>query len=335
MLTKTQLFIDNLRHRDQYLHALRDRMRYFMDTASAYGPRVIDGAPEAVQLQSVDVPEVAAADLNIDVVTTAIRDKGCLIVRGFFSSHEVNTLRAYVDYAFALHNNDSRLGKYLRKRLDVSEVLRKTRSDVEEKRKVNPTYSDTLKTGRNLGQPFANNRSYLVAQTPIVSERILALYESRGLKALLAQYFGNDPCASIYKWVMRRSPPPDNAHDFHQDGAFMGDAIASLNTWVPLTDCGPGQGAHGLDIVPARLMRSFAKGTGILDWSITPQAVVDQFGEEAIVSPVFKRGDLFLFDHLLVHRTQSMPTHTEQRYALETWFFDSQNFPKNQIPLKW
>lgn len=335
MLTKTNLFVDNLRHRDHYLRTLRDRMRFYMDTPSANGSRVIDNSSEYQAPATYTVPEIAASDLAVEPLVNAMREHGCLLVRGFFNARQVEGLRAYIDYAFALHRSDTRLSRYLRKRLDLSEMSRKIKSDIEEKRKANPTYSDTVKASRNLGQPFAANGSYLVPQTPIVAERILQLYADRGLKSLLSEYFGNPPCASIYKWVMRRSGPPENPLDFHQDGAFMGDDIASLNTWVPLSDCGPGQGAHGLDLVPARLLQSYAKGSGLLDWSASAQRVQERFGDAGIVSPRFRAGDLLFFDHLLLHRSQHLPEFNEPRYALETWFFDSVNFPKNQIPLRW
>lgn len=335
MLTKTNLFVDNLRHRDHYLRTLRDRMRYFMDIPSANTTRVIDNLEEYPGVRPAEVPEIEAGDLTLAKLVEAMRDRGCLLVRGFFGPRQVAGLRAYIDYAFMLHGHDNRLTQYLRKRLDLSEVSRKMQSDIEQKRKENPTYSDTVRTSRNLGQPFAVSRSHLVAQTPIVAERMLQLYADRGLKDLLRQYFGNEPCASIYKWVMRRSGPPDNPLDFHQDGAFMGDDIASLNTWVPLSDCGPGQAAHGLDLVPTRLMHSYAKGTGVLEWSASADSVRERFGDEGIVAPVFRAGDLLFFDHLLLHRSQCLPSYEQPRYALETWFFDSVNFPKNQIPLKW
>ena len=115
----------------------------------------------------------------------------------------------------------------------------------------------------------------------------------------------------------------------------MGDEISSLNCWIPLTDCGAGYDVHGLDIVPVRIMESFKKGSGMLDWTISANAVVDQHTQQAIVTPAFKKGDMLFFDHLLVHRSQSIPNFSQQRYAIETWFFDSVNFPKNQMPIKW
>jgi len=115
----------------------------------------------------------------------------------------------------------------------------------------------------------------------------------------------------------------------------MGDDINSLNCWIPLSDCGTGYNLHGMDIVPVRLMKAFAKGSGALNWTISPRSVIDKYSEDSIVTPTFRAGDLFFFDHLLVHRTQCVPTAMSKRYAIETWFFDSVNFPKNQIPLKW
>ena len=110
---------------------------------------------------------------------------------------------------------------------------------------------------------------------------------------------------------------------------------SAVNCWIPLSDCGAGYDVHCMDIVPVRLMNTFEKGSGIMKWTISPKSVIDKYSEDAIVTPTFRAGDLFFFDHLLVHRTQWIPNASTMRYAIETWFFDSVNFPKNQIPLKW
>ena len=115
----------------------------------------------------------------------------------------------------------------------------------------------------------------------------------------------------------------------------MGEEIASLNCWIPLSNCGPGYDVHGLDIVPIRLMQKFRTGSGVMDWTVSAQAILDEYPEQVIKAPTFREGDLLFFDHLLLHRTQSLSTAELPRYAIETWFFDSVNFPKNQIPMSW
>jgi hypothetical protein len=336
MLKRLGLYCDNLLNRDKYLSRLNSRIHHFKDLDAVPSRRVIDDPADASVDYSISVPEIDAADLTIDALSKSVREHGCLIVRNFFNADDVETMRAFVDHSFAINSNpDSLLHKYLSKAPDLKSVLKKTRENIRERRKVNSTYSNTVVTGSQLNHAMGLNKSHLTAQTPIVTEKLLQLFEKKQLKPLLKDYFGNEPCVSVYKWVLRRSEPPANAIDFHQDGAFMGDEIASLNCWIPLSNCGTGFDVHGLDIVPIRLMNAFQKGSGVMDWTISINALVEEFTEKAIVTPTFRKGDLLFFDHLLVHRSQSIPHSSEPRYAIETWFFDSVNFPKNQIPVKW
>lgn len=336
MFNQLLLYCDNLLHRDKYLAGLNQRIEFFKDRQSARSARVIDDKADVAPADDFRIPEIRSSELTVDFVKKSIREKGCAIVRNFFDADEVNEMRAYVDHSFAVNDNNSRfLNKYLSKQIDLEEVLEKTKADIKEKQKDNPTYTNTVKLGKTLNQPLGKNKSYLTAQTPILTEKLLKLYEKKQLKALLRNYFDNEPCVSVYKWVLRRADPPQAPIDFHQDGAFMGDEIASLNCWIALSDCGTGYDVHGMDIVPIRHMNAFEKGSGVLNWTISANSVVEQYSEAAIVTPTFKAGDIFFFDHLLVHRTQSIPNPACKRYAIETWFFDSVNFPKNQIPIKW
>jgi hypothetical protein len=336
MFNQLLLYCDSIIHRDKYLANLEQRIDCFKDQQSSNSSRVFDEVSDTGVAVDFQIPEIDASKLTVDILKQAIREKGCLIARNFFDAAEVKEMRSYVDYAFAINDNrDNFIHQYLAKQIDLEEVLEKTRADIEEKLKSNPTYTNTLKLGKKLAQPLGKNKSHLTAQTPILTEKLFKLYEKKQLKALLRSYFGNEPCVSVYKWVLRRADPPAEPIDFHQDGAFMGDEITSLNCWISLSDCGAGCDLHGMDIVPVRHMNAFAKGTGILNWTISQQSVVDAYSEDGIVTPTFRAGDMFFFDHLLVHRSQSIPNPASKRYAIETWFFDSVNFPKNQIPLKW
>lgn len=335
MFNQLLLYCDNLLYRDKYLTGLNQRIDFFKDRQSGPSARVIDDKSDADVTGDFRIPEVDASQLTVDFVKKSIREKGCAIVRNYFDADEVNAMRAYVDHAFAINDNSTSLvHKYLSKQIDLKEVLEKTKADIEEKQKTNPTYTNTFKRGPTLNRPLGN-KSYLTAQTPIVTEKLLKLYEKKKLKELLRGYFGSEPCVSVYKWVLRRGSPPEAPIDFHQDGAFMGEDIASLNCWIALSDCGTGYDLHGMDIVPIRLMNTFEKGTGVYNWMISAKRVEEHYSPEAVVTPTFNAGDMFFFDHLLVHRTQSIPNSACKRYAIETWFFDSVNFPKNQIPIKW
>lgn len=329
------LLLDNVQGRDRYFASFKQRINAFQTVQSAPNRRVIDGALEDKPTTSYEVPGVEASELTLDFLSKCIREHGCCHVRGFFTDKDVKELQGYVDYGFSAHQSDNLISRYLDKPLDLEEVLKHTRADIEKKSADNPTYTNILKLGNKLRRTLAADSSCLTATSPMVSEKLLSFYERKGLKRILDGYFENGPCVSIYKWVLRKAVSPKANIDFHQDGAFMGDDIDSLNCWIPLTDCGTGTSVPGMDIVPVRLMKAFAKGTGMLDWTIAESSVIDSYGPESIVTPAFRKGDAFFFDHCLLHRTQHSPDASSQRYAIETWFFDSVNFPKNQIPLRW
>jgi len=336
---RVSIFLDHLLHRDKYLEELNGRIHHFKDIFAASSARAIDGAADRAAGDAAPVhfavPETPAATLTVEFAREAMRDHGCFIARGLFASAEVGEIRAYIDHTFAVNSGEAPFSRYLSKQVDLGEVLQKMRDDIAARQQTNNTYMDTVKLGRKLTRALGANVSCLVATSPILSRKLLGLFEHKGLKALLARYFGHEPCVSVYKWVARRAVSPPQPIDFHQDGAFMGDDISSLNCWLALSDCGAGTNAPGIDIVPARVMTQFAKGTGVMNWTISEQAVVDTWGREAIVTPTFRAGDAFFFDHGLVHRTQHMPGTHATRYAMETWFFDATNFPKNQIPIRW
>jgi Phytanoyl-CoA dioxygenase (PhyH) len=137
----------------------------------------------------------------------------------------------------------------------------------------------------------------------------------------------------VDKCTLRRvSPGPDAKAGWHQDGAFLGDNIRALNVWLCLSHCG--RDAPGLDIVPRRLEEIVETGTegAVFSWSVS-NAVAEEAAHGAPVRPVFEPGDVLLFDELLLHRTAFDPEMTEDRYAIESWFFGPSAYPERQTPL--
>ena len=175
----------------------------------------------------------------------------------------------------------------------------------------------------------------MCVEAPSVAEALLQLYEEKGLKNLVEEYLGEPPCLSVKKWVMRRSKLPVAEAGWHQDGAFMGTNINSINMWLPLNRCGGATGAPGMDVVPRRLNKIVSADGAQFDWSVSSSQVTDKFSDNQPLMPEFNAGDAFFFDHFFLHRTQFRDDFSKIRYAIETWFFGSSSFPKNQIPLAW
>ena len=152
---------------------------------------------------------------------------------------------------------------------------------------------------------------------------------------VIAGHLGERPALSVRKSTLRRTPAEITRADWHQDGAFLGGQVRTVNVWLGLTDCGDETDAPGLDIVPRRIPDVLETGTdgAWFDWSVGEAVVERQARTAAVVRPRLAAGDAVLFDHLMLHRTAARPGLTRDRYAIESWFFAPSTFPGYQIPV--
>ena len=151
---------------------------------------------------------------------------------------------------------------------------------------------------------------------------------------MVTRYLGERPAMTMRKSTLRCVPPLPHA-DWHQDGAFLGDGIRTINLWLSLSHCG--EDAPGLDLVPRRLDRVVETGSGgaYFPWSVGPGTVEEAADGVPVLRPHFKPGDALLFDELFLHRTATNDTMTKNRYAIENWFFAPSVYPGDQIPFVW
>lgn len=270
-----------------------------------------------------EVPEISAGEFNVDCLRNAVAEHGALIVRKLFSRTSMETL---ID--------------------TTNRVIDACEDSAADGSAAVSTYFNppgNLKTimpngARELGNTRSFHResgSAMCVEAPSVAESLLLLYEAHGLKRILTEYLGEPPCLSVKKWVLRRSKLPVAEAGWHQDGAFMGTDINSINMWIPLTDCGGETGAPGMDVVPRRLNTLASAEGAQFNWSVSDSYAKEGYGGNQPTAPVFNAGDAFFFDHFYLHRTQFRTDFTKLRYAVETWFFGESTFPKNQIPLAW
>lgn len=170
------------------------------------------------------------------------------------------------------------------------------------------------------------------ADSPRMLFELTELIDQTGIGSLVEEYLGERPALSANKCTLRRVPIDTNTQ-WHQDGAFLGGDVRTLNLWLALADCGVD--APGLDIVPRRFDRVLEPGTGtaMFDWAVADEAVAEAAGDVQVVRPQFGPGDAMLFDHLFLHRTAVGPAMTHERHAIETWFFAPSGYPEGQIPI--
>ena len=261
------------------------------------------------------LPEIEATDLQANILRQAIHQHGALLVRNLLPQNVLPGLILAIDRVTEACGGASR-GHYF-----------------------SPPDALRIKMPKGeLGRSRAFHRdsgSIMCAEAPSVAETLLELYADLGLKALLTDYLGELPCLSVKKWVLRKTLLPVHQAGWHQDGAFMGADIHSINVWIPLTRCGGDTGAPGMDMVPARLHNIVSADGALFDWSVSPESVTEQFSDTPPVAPVFNPGDALLFDHFFLHRTQYRSDFQRPRYALETWFFGQSAAPLNQVPIRW
>ncbi len=258
------------------------------------------------------VPSTTRTELDCTRIRQAIATHGSLHVRGLLDPRRVDHMRGVIDAA-----------------LDAQEFAYSTPPP-----SPSPWFdpSDLVNGGEIARQFVRRSAAVLAVDSPRGFYQLLDLMFELGIDQLVAAYFGERPALSGEKTTLRRIPPGADDSGWHQDGAFLGTNIRSLNLWIALTDCDGS--VPGLEFVPTRLEHIVEMGTPGSDfaWCVAPSVVEAQF-PGAAVRPAFKAGDALFFDHFLLHRAWRTPTMLGRRYALENWFFAPSAYPDSQTGL--
>lgn len=261
------------------------------------------------------VPEVAAADLTLQILAGSILHHGGLLVRGLIGTEEAGDLANGVDHALA----------------DFSAWCN------DNTREATPWFSP-IEIPKDSGifgaRPwiFAGGGAW-AADSPRMLFRLTELLERTGLVNMVAGYFSERPALSVGKTTLRKVPASLNATDWHQDGAFLGADVRSVNLWLALSPCG--SEASAMDLVPRRLPGVVETGThgAMFEWSVGHGKVEELLDGDSVASPQFNAGDALLFDHLFLHRTSLPPGRSKDRWAIESWMFAPSCYPMDQVPL--
>jgi len=261
-------------------------------------------------------PEVAAAELGADILGGSIQHHGCLLVRGLFAPARVAQLIDDVDRGFAARDAALR-------GVPLAETA-PWYVPFEPGPPSPPLWTDREWT-RQLG-------GILVADSPNALFDVVEALEAAHILEVVGDYLGEALALSANKCVLRRVAP-DVRPSWHQDGAFLGGDIRTVDVWVALSHCGGDTDAPGLEIVPRRLERLVETDQPDVAYAVNGAHVARALDGLEPQNPTFAPGDALLFDHLLLHTTASRPGFKRERYALETWIFTPSTFPAGYVPL--
>lgn len=317
----------NRERQDPEVEALLVRLRIEAGRARAAAARRGHTAwpppAPAVEPGPWGVPEVPADRLDADVLAGAVAGHGCLLVRGLVDPATASSLIEVVDRAF-----------------EASDAEREGAPVADTRPWYDPAGAEPGTSV--LGAVRAWSRETGGVGTVDSPRAFFAVTEALArtpLVPVVADYLGEPPVLSAEKCTLRRVPLELLRSVWHQDGAFLGTEVRTVNLWLALTECGSGTDAAGLDLVPARLDHIVPTGTGDADfsWSVGQQEVDALEGAPAPVRPRFGPGDALLFDQMLLHRggvaagpadpPPDAPLLGRQRYAVESWFFAPSSYP--------
>ncbi len=311
---------------EQRLVAMRFEAFRREDWSGAAGdvPEVVaDLFPGAV------IPEIDRADMTVDLVRSGVERHGCLIVRGLVAPHRVAQLVADIDQA--LDGFDSCRFRPALTPAPPWYVPFSPERDQEQAR-----------IERNFRR---DGGGVLAVDSPPGLFDVIETFEEAGVRRVVGEVLGERPALLAKKWTLRRVAHDSPESSWHQDGAFMGRDIRSLNVWLALSHCG--DDAPGLDVVARRLDSIVPTGShgAWLNWTVGP-GMVEQVAQGSVVRPIFEPGDALIFDHLNLHRTAVEPGMTRDRYAIEAWFLAPSTYesmmagageagapPRDQLPM--
>jgi hypothetical protein len=266
------------------------------------------------------VPVTEAAELTADMLGGAILHHGSLRVNGLLSPDMVASLRQGIDRALASKQAD-------------------------EAGEPNPDpgwYARLDNPQLNLGRLFVEKggEGIWTADSPPMLQAVIDALIGCGVIGHIEAYMGERPALSVAKSTLRRvsftprGKLPCEDAPWHQDGAFLGPDTRAVNVWVALSPCGVD--APGLDVVATRvpyIVQTNSHGA-LLEWTVGNGLVrIMAEGGAPIESPVFQPGDALLFDQMMLHRTGLRTGMTQNRWAIETWFFAPTTYPLDRVPL--
>jgi ectoine hydroxylase-related dioxygenase (phytanoyl-CoA dioxygenase family) len=299
--------------------AVRLRHQAFHEVAALVPPE--SSWPPSFEARFADdgtIPEIHRSTLDVDTLKAGVFGCGALVVRELFDAEEVRRLREAVRASFRSYDR-SEHGESPARR--DAWLYPHTLAETPEQR------LDDRRWVRKAS-------GVLAADSPRALARLVHVTRSSGVSAILEDLFGERPALSVLKTTLRIVRPGRVVdHGWHQDGAFLGADVRSINMWVALSDCG--EDAPTLQMVPRRLESVLGSGGegSAFSWSMSTTEVESLCGPSGPQWLRFSAGDVVFFDHLNLHSTAIREGMTKDRLAIEAWFFAPSGFPYDRIPL--
>ena len=264
------------------------------------------------------IPEIDRAQMSADVVRDGVFNRGSIIVRGLLPKDDVEELRFGITQAYK-HHDMALAGASPSETTPWFVPFQPTPRDGDQD--LNRTW-------------YRQGGAELAADSPRGLFNLIDALERNSLIELITGYLGERPGLSVRKTSLREIPPDlDADNGWHQDGAFLGRGIRTVNLWIALSDCGVD--APSMDMVPRRLGYIVPTGTegAMFSWSVSKSKIADACDGGEPTHLLFKAGDAIFFDEMNLHRTSTLPGMTKPRYAIEAWFFAPSCYPLDQLPL--
>ena len=302
-----EILLVNLRH-DSFFHHVPT------SSLASWPP-----SPADLYGDQTGIPEIDRQDFTATNVAAGVFNHGSIIVRNMLTQDQVSLMRTSIIQTYAQHD--------------------KAMAGAPETETApwfvpfNPAPREGTEAIVDRAW-FRRTGAELASDSPRGLFNLINCLQDAGITDMVTEYLGERPALSVRKTSLRQVPKDVNAeHGWHQDGAFLGHGIRTVNVWIALTDCGVD--APSLDMVPRRLPGIVPTGTegAACDWSVSQLAVRDAAGDTPPVRLQFREGDAIIFDEMNLHRTGGGPGMTKDRFAIEAWFFAPSCYPLEQLPI--